>query len=162
FLVASLAPSQPPAKDPYIAFEYDVRHNFGVIVLKDPNGKVYKDPSGKTIRKQLTFETLGQTNGTLVRIDGKAVEFGTKPGKFLEEGQEDQNPSKTLWAVGKIEVAQLLEIVPGKTGKPDTLLVRFIFENKDDRPHKVGIRIMIDTAIGAPDNDGVPFRYAGG
>jgi hypothetical protein len=149
-------PAQAPApeKDPYLAFEYDYKHNFGVSVLKNP--------AGKPVKKQLTFDTHGQTNSTVVRLDGQDLEFGTGGGKFLEEGRSHQNPSKAVWAVGKVEVAQVLKVEPGKTGKLDTILVRYVLENKDAKPHKVGLRVMIDTAIGAPDNDGVPFRYAGG
>src|SRR5262249_54982190 len=41
----------------------------------------------------------------------------------------------------------------------DTALVRYTLENKDTRPHELGIRVMIDTLIGG--NDGVPFTVPG-
>ncbi|HYV37176.1 MAG TPA: cohesin domain-containing protein [Gemmataceae bacterium] len=149
-----LAPQQPGKQDPYIAFEYGPRNNFGLLVLKDPDGK--------KVKKQLTFDTMGQTNGTLVRIDAKDVEFGGEGGKFVIQGTEKDVPSRSVWKVGNVEISQILEIIQGKSGKLDTLLVRYVFENKDTKAHKVGLRVMIDSAIGAPENDGVPFQYAGG
>lgn len=154
-LVASQATGQKDTdQDPSIAFEYDWKLNFGVVISRDP--------LGRPVKKQLTFDTMGQTNGTLVRVDGKDTEFGTTGGEFLEQGKESENPSIALWKVTKIKVTQRLEITTGKTGKLDTLLVRYDLENTDSRPHQVGLRVMIDSAIGSPDNDGVPFRYAGG
>jgi hypothetical protein len=41
----------------------------------------------------------------------------------------------------------------------DTCLVRYTLENRDARPHRVGIRFLLDTFIGA--NDGVPFTIPG-
>jgi hypothetical protein len=50
--------------------------------------------------------------------------------------------------------------VPGVQSRLlDTCLVRYILENHDTRPHRVGIRFMLDTFIGA--NDGVPFTIPG-
>jgi hypothetical protein len=59
----------------------------------------------------------------------------------------------------KIEVTQHVEIVPGQSGYLDTVLVYYTLRNKDEGPHKVGIRVMLDTFIGA--NDGVPFTIPG-
>jgi hypothetical protein len=144
---------KPPSQEPHIGFEYDWKWNFGVLIVRDP--------LGKPVKKQLTFDTMGQTNGNLIRIDGKDFEFGTDVGKFIEQGSEAQNPSITVWVTNKIKVTQILEVTPGKTGKLDTLLVRYQLENTDTKPHSVGMRVMIDSAIGSPDNDGVPFRYTG-
>jgi hypothetical protein len=72
----------------------------------------------------------------------------------------------------RILVTQTVEVVPGeptetRDGKYmallDTVLVRYTIENKDpERNHKVGLRIMVDTLIGADaSNDGVPFTVPG-
>jgi hypothetical protein len=37
--------------------------------------------------------------------------------------------------------------------------VRYTIENRDERPHRVGLRFLLDTFIGA--NDGVPFTIPG-
>jgi hypothetical protein len=56
----------------------------------------------------------------------------------------------------EVRVYQRLELVVGEqTGLIDTLLVHYTLENRSTARHTVGIRVMIDTFIGA--NDGVPF-----
>lgn len=153
-LFATHASGQKLDREPHVAFDYDWKWDFGVLIIRDP--------LGRPVKKQLTFDTMGQTNGIMVRVDGKDIEFGSVGEQFGEQGSTSQNPSATVWTTGKIKITQILEIIPGKTDKLDTLLVRYHLENNDTRAHKVGMRIMVDSAIGTPDNDGVPFRYAGG
>src|SRR4029077_3319846 len=66
--------------------------------------------------------------------------------------------------IDNVHITQTLEIVPGKpSAKPaagqkrqmDTLLVRYLVENKDNRPHKVAVRITIDMYM--VNNDGALF-----
>jgi hypothetical protein len=50
--------------------------------------------------------------------------------------------------------------VPGpQSGLLDTCLVHYRITNEDTQPHRVGLRFMLDTYIGA--NDGVPFLIPG-
>jgi hypothetical protein len=57
-------------------------------------------------------------------------------------------------------VAQTVEIIPGEQSHVlDTCLISYKLENKDDQPHTVGIRFLLDTFIGA--EDGVPFTIPG-
>jgi hypothetical protein len=49
--------------------------------------------------------------------------------------------------------------VPGQSGYLDTCLVHYTIRNQDSDKHKVGIRVLLDTYIGA--NDGVPFTIPG-
>ena len=50
--------------------------------------------------------------------------------------------------------------MPGEQSRRlDTCLVRYVIENTDVRSHRVGLRFMLDTFIGA--NDGVPFTIPG-
>src|SRR5262249_16124108 len=51
------------------------------------------------------------------------------------------------------------EIVPGASREMDTCLVWYRIQNQSTLSRKVGIRVMIDTYIGA--NDGVPFTVPG-
>ena len=68
--------------------------------------------------------------------------------------------SSWLLPVGKLKVTQEAEIVAGtQSRRLDTCLVRYTLENRDTRSHRVGIRFMLDTYIGA--NDGVPFTIPG-
>jgi hypothetical protein len=60
----------------------------------------------------------------------------------------------------KVRVYQQVELVVGEqTGRIDTVLVHYTVENHSTAPHTVGLRIMLDTFIGA--NDGVPFTIPG-
>ena len=60
----------------------------------------------------------------------------------------------------KVSFTQIVEIVPGEQSQLlDTCLVRYVIENQDDKPHRVGLRFLLDTYIG--DNDGVPFTIPG-
>jgi len=126
--------------------------------------------------KRLTYAVNGSTNQTLLRVNGQEGEFGGPAGKFFERdaklppnaGAKSYAGSRSVWVSGKIVYTQILELVPSGqpfmvAGKPrlvlDTVRVRYIIENKDAKPFKVGLRTQIDTLIGA--NDGVPFTVPG-
>lgn len=66
----------------------------------------------------------------------------------------------------KVEVTQTVEIVAGEQvaagqtkRRLDTCLVRYRIDNKDEQPHRVAFRFVLDTFIGG--NDGVPFTIPG-
>ncbi len=126
--------------------------------------------------KKLTFDELGRTNNTCLRIDGKDYLFGERPGLWLARSEPlDVNPllghppegAKSVWTLNDtltrnvmIEVTQIIEIIPGAQSlKMDTCLVHYKIANKDGAPHRVGLRFLLDTYIGA--NDGVPFTIPG-
>src|SRR5262249_5396833 len=107
-----------------------------------------------------------------VRIDGREMVFGQPPGRWdpqrapLGKGPfgRERHGIRSTYVVENVRITQALEIVPGKpSGKAapgqkrllDTLLVRYTVENRDARPHKVGIRITIDMYV--IDNDGALF-----
>lgn len=59
-----------------------------------------------------------------------------------------------------IRVYQTVELVVGEqTRLIDTVLVHYTLENRSEAPHRVGLRVMLDTYIGT--NDGVPFTIPG-
>jgi hypothetical protein len=77
-----------------------------------------------------------------------------------------------LFEESKIQVTQIVEVIPDDqateldyNGKKQELrplnkvLVRYVLENTDNKEHKVGLRFLLDTFIGA--NDGVPFTIPG-
>jgi hypothetical protein len=76
-------------------------------------------------------------------------------------GQHEGQRSAWLWDRSKIRFTQVVESIAGQpdpaTDKRylDTYLVRFTVKNEDTKPHRVGLRFILDTYIGA--NDGVPF-----
>jgi hypothetical protein len=108
------------------------------------------------------------TKGTGVQqTDNVEVPF---PGKLVEReanlprddtGQHEGKRSAWLWDRQRIRLEQTVEIIAGQPDPAsdkrllDTCLVRFTLTNEDSKPHKVGLRFILDTFIGA--NDGVPF-----
>jgi hypothetical protein len=152
---------------------------FGIVTV-DP-----KHPNAAG--KKLTYSQYGTTNTTVVRIDGTDRVYGFSNGEWKslkeirdDKGQLRQSPavhSKGKWGGEKVEcvwmhsegvqVTQIVEVIPGEPVETaeglkrflDTTLVRYVIENKDNKDHHVGLRILVDTLIG--QNDGVPFTVPG-
>src|SRR5262249_48349288 len=136
---------------------------FGVIVSRDR--------LGRNILKRLTYAPNGNTNSTVLRVDGRDQAFGVA-GQWLQRppfGNQPLQTAKNIWLCnGVIQVTQALSIVPSKQPVDvggvqkrllDTVLIGYLIENKDSRAHNVGFRVQVDTLIG--ENDGVPFAVPG-
>jgi len=151
--------------DPRINVRFDGgTERFGLEMTKET------DPDNPDKRKRLTFDDHGKSNNTIVKIDGAEYTFGkTTPSNVWggRGGNLKQKPipgrkgytSTMEFRAEKVEVIQHVEIVPGQSGFLDTLLVLYTIRNRDEGPHKVAIRVMMDTFIGT--NDGVPFTIPG-
>jgi hypothetical protein len=146
---------------------------FGVRILRDADGKA--------AQKKLTFDILGRTNNTCIKVDGQEFLFGeskSNQGTPLEvrwvkrDGPLPDVPGvkydykrqgkTSIWKLNdhQVYITQTVEVVPGRQSrKLDTVLVRYSLENRDTVMHQVGIRFMLDTYIGS--NDGVPFTIPG-
>lgn len=119
--------------------------------------------------KRLTSEDDGRNNNTCIKIDGNESLFGQQPGEWVREKGKSlrfvtigskNNHWKSTWEWEKVWVTQEVQIVVGEqTRLYDTCLVRYIVDNKDTVDHQVGLRVLLDTFIGA--NDGVPFQIPG-
>ena len=156
--------------DPYVFLQF---HDKGDDKLPQPTmrfGLLARDAKNSDRRQKLTFDKHGRSNNTVVRLDGKEAIFGQPPGEWVEmrgklKGETAGRPRDGLassWLLpdGKLKVTQEAEIVAGtQSRRLDTCLVRYTLENRDTRAHRVGIRFMLDTYIGA--NDGVPFTIPG-
>jgi hypothetical protein len=132
---------------------------FGLVMLRE------KDPADPKRLKRLTWDEWGRSNSTCLRIDGAERLFGQLPGTWVEQkkpltaGGEGLASSWALRPLG-IEVTQEVQVVRGEqSGLLDTCLVRYVLANQDAAEHRVGIRFLLDTFIGA--NDGVPFTIPG-
>ncbi|MGH7170365.1 MAG: hypothetical protein ACRELG_08830, partial [Gemmataceae bacterium] len=159
----------PDLKDPEprINVRFDAeRERFGVEMPKE------KDPNFPDKPKRLTYDDHGKSNNTIIKIDGFEYKFGFKTasnrwgglrGKLKHEEIKEANHkgavSTMVFTSENVTVAQHVEVVPGQSGYLDTVLVYYTLKNKDQGKHKVGIRVMLDTFIGA--NDGVPFTIPG-
>lgn len=154
----------PVDPTPKIHYRYDTRRNFGISVAAN--------------QKRLTYSSAGTTNTTVVSVDNDTRTFGLGPFIHQEASpfdrfQGNQNNStrtKNVWRHSQqVEVTQVLDIVPGQPTQEfaggefrrylDTCLIAYQLENTDNRPHRVGLRLQLDTLIGS--NDGVPFTVDG-
>jgi hypothetical protein len=129
-----------------------------------------RDPKDAGRFKRLTFDDWGRTNNTVIRIDGNDTLFGYAPCAWMDrKGPLGKDPngrersglrSKLVVTPHKVEVTQTVEIIPGEQSHAlDTCLISYMIQNKDNNPHSVGLRFMLDTFIGA--EDGVPFTIPG-
>ncbi|HTU91078.1 MAG TPA: hypothetical protein VMF69_13455 [Gemmataceae bacterium] len=153
--------------EPRISVRFDPEtERFGLEMTQE------KDPDNPDKYKRLTYDEHGKSNNTVLKIDGYEYKFGTVTpsnvwgghgGRLkqaaIASGVRRAWESTMEFRSEKVEVVQHVEIVPGQTGYLDTLLVYYTLRNKDEGKHKVGVRVMIDTFIGA--NDGVPFTIPG-
>ncbi|NMB11138.1 MAG: cellulosome anchor protein [Firmicutes bacterium] len=108
------------------------------------------------------------TSYTTVQIDGQNYVFGGRTqtsagrqGPFgkLVVGPEvvEGNVIRTVYQLGAIEAEQMLSFTRSSTtGLKDTARIAYRLTNRDTLPHLVGMRLMLDTMLGA--NDGAPFR----
>lgn len=107
------------------------------------------------------------TSYTTVRLDGEDFVFGGpsesragyggKYGTVLEEPVLRQGTVETTCAFQGVEVRQVLELAKSSTsGLEDTARIVYEVTNRDVQPHRVGLRIMLDTMLGS--NDGAPIR----
>jgi hypothetical protein len=111
------------------------------------------------------------TSYTTVKIDEVDYVFGgpTKDqagyngvyGEMVTEPtiieQNGQKVIYTSWQLGPALITQTLSFVRSSTtGLFDTVRIAYNIKNTDERPHQIGLRIMLDTMLGA--NDGAPFR----
>ncbi|NPV52890.1 MAG: cellulosome anchor protein [Firmicutes bacterium] len=108
------------------------------------------------------------TSYTSVKIDGRTYCFGGPTEKRAGAGADygeclkpphigSGNTIAATWGFGDIEVTQQLRPVRSITsGLFDTAEIRYIVANNGTSTHDVGLRIVLDTMLGA--NDGAPMR----
>lgn len=119
----------------------------------------------------LIYKMPGQspwTSYATIRIDGIDYVFGGEPteragraalyGTMISPPQVvDGNRIETAFRIGPVEAVQTLTIIRSSTtGLLDTARIEYKLTNVGQRTHNVGLRLMLDTMLGA--NDGAPFR----
>ena len=148
----------------HVQFSEQQRFGFVCPRVREPN-----DPE-KPLR--LTRDERGITNNTIVRIDGYEYIYGVEipgvryvreQGKVMKEvpipGKDKDRAWQTVWETefGRIRITQSVEIVLGEqTRLYDTALVKYHIWNRDKEAHTVGLRLMLDTCLGA--NQGPSFQ----
>ncbi|MGE3805614.1 MAG: hypothetical protein AB7K24_13140, partial [Gemmataceae bacterium] len=150
--------------DPLVAIQFkEENQRFGINMTKAA------DPRNQDEKKRLTYAPDGSYNNTCVKIDGYENLFGQNPGGWDTDRQgqikqREEIPGRKWVSTWKfpqnVYVTQTVMVVPNDaTKKLDTVLIHYLMENRDSRAHTAGLRIMLDTFIGA--NDGVPFVIPG-
>jgi hypothetical protein len=154
--------------EPRIGVQFtEFNQRFGIVLLKEP------DPENLEKKKRLTFDESGNSNNTCTYVDGAEYLFGkTPPGSWVVDTHRTllkhvavpvpgSQGWKTVWQTPEgVRVTQTVMIVPGAQSLVlDTCLVEYVVENHSEIPHRVGLRVMLDTFIGT--NDGVPFAIPG-
>jgi hypothetical protein len=132
---------------------------FGLIITSQ------KHKGSPTGYKQLSWHPEGVTSNACLKIDGEQYLFGHPPAKWVQmeallgtdaQGKERLGRKSIARLPGKIRVTQMIEIVRGPiTGRLDMCRVQYVIENRSSKPHKVGLRYLLDTLVGT--NDGPPF-----
>lgn len=135
--------------------------------------------SGAPALSRLLYSITGKDNLSLVRVNNLISQFGVEQSRWQKEKTFESVTTPTMarvffvkadgtWATaGGLNFRQVLEVVPGQpvAGNSglrrflDTVLVRYIIQNKDNKPYTVGFRMELNTLIGL--KDGVPFAIPG-
>jgi hypothetical protein len=126
-----------------------------------------KNPNRPGQDKKLTFDPMGRTSNTCLKVDGDERLVGFPPGRWqtmaeqLFDKQENRGV-RSVWHYPeeRLTITQTVTVGRGdQSFDMDTCHVLYAIENKDTRAHDVGLRALLDTYIGT--NDGAPFIIPG-
>jgi hypothetical protein len=155
-----------------IRIEFYPRHSFGLLHREGLFGQ-----------KKLTFDEQGRSNNTVISLNGREHIFGAKPplelttqtrlpgedyGEWVEVNGTPEarlqmlRGKRAIWRYPRerVEIVQSVGLIPGEQSRQiDTCLVHYQIRNRDNQPHRIGLRFLLDTYIGT--NDGVPFLIPG-
>ena len=154
--IVPLAESRPQIDpEPRVELRSEPDGRFGLLTSTG-NPDIDSDDN-----KKLTYHNSGRTNNTRIWIDGETPYFGVSPGVSRKVQESWGNHGwEWVWSYRDVEVVQQLELVADDVShRLDTLRVKYALVNQGSQDHEVGLRVMLDTFIGA--NDGVPFIVPG-
>jgi hypothetical protein len=116
-------------------------------------GRPYPWTSFTTINIDGASYVFGGSGKKIQKRTGNKVQFG----KIISQEKTEENLITKCSFDKNIEVIQTLTLFRNpSTRVKDTILISYKVINNDQKKHKVGIRIMLDTKLGS--NDGAPFR----
>jgi hypothetical protein len=166
FPVPSLEAQRPPVKvqirdakavvvEPVLPLD-PVRH---ILTQYGGNMMINLRVDNKTMHLGFISTTF-HIDGQIVfpaRLEKINAPLPRKPGGKVRDGV------MSVYVHNNVRITQTVEVVPTRPGprapggkrRLDAVLVRYLFENKDTRPHKVGVRVNMDTFW--VDNDGCLF-----
>lgn len=140
-------------KNQYIEFGInDLNHRLELFKTTGGVPEILSDDNKYIIHQKDLSEC-----GVYIFVDGKPYKVGLA-GKNISSPfyTNNKNGIVSVWNTGKVIVRQIAEIAEGPTsGLPDSIKLTYILKNNDSIPHEIGVKIVIDTFIGA--NDNYPF-----
>lgn len=108
-----------------------------------------------------TTVRIGNQNWVYGSETDRRAGFNALYGEMIQPPTIVDDKIESCWRMGPIEVWQILSITRSNTtGLLDTAQIEYHIENIDSTSHMVGVRLMLDTMLGA--NDGAPFRVDDG
>lgn len=138
--------------DPVRRINYQFQGNMGVMVRSERNETLHLG----VISTLLKIDEQVLNPGTLGRIE---VQNARLPKTATGKGREGYY--SVYLNNNNVRITQTVEVVPTKPQgqntkrRRDAVLVRYAIENKDAKPHRVGVRIFLDTYV--INNDGCLF-----
>lgn len=104
-----------------------------------------------------TTVRIGNQNWVYGGETDRRAGFDALYGEMIQPPTIVDGKIESSWKMGPIQVWQILSLTRSSTtGLLDTAQIEYHVENLDTVPHMVGLRLMLDTMLGA--NDGAPFR----
>jgi hypothetical protein len=159
---------------PYVKLVFD-EGRLDAVCTDSMNWAVHKiDPTDNNVASvKLNWYANGVGNSIVAKIDDKENVFGfggiwarddgipKNEGKYGGKKRTYEFPKGIfVTQTVTIEPGELREVGPNEHKRIlNMCLARYKITNKDTKPHKVGLRVLMDTCIG--DNDGVPFTLPG-
>lgn len=105
---------------------------------------------------------------TTFKIDDRLMYAGNPPGRMevtnarlpRTSGGRERHGHYSIYTVENLRITQTIEVVPTKSTNQkkrqlNAGLVRYLIENKDNKVHRVGVRVAMDTFV--VTNDGAIF-----
>lgn len=159
-----LAVAQAPAGKP--AVEVTIQDDKQIVVEPimplDPQQYVQLNPQGNMfINVQVNNQNLhlGFIQ-TMLHVDGMVIFPGNPPGRMAIQnqplpagkGKKARTGFVSAYEIGKLTITQEVEVVPTKSKgaekrRRDAIMVRYLLDNKDNQPHKVGVRIFLNPFV---------------
>ena len=100
---------------------------------------------------------IGNQNWVYGNMTDRRAGSSALYGEMIQPPTEVDGKIESSWRMGPIQVWQILSLTRSSTtGLLDTAQIEYHVENLDSSSHMVGVRLMLDTMLGA--NDGAPFR----
>jgi len=117
---------------------------------------------GLTVDNNITLCCGPGAIRTNFKIDGRVVYPNAAGQQPLPPGPlgKKRHGLQASWTYDQLTFTQIIEVVPSKAAADkkrylDTALIRYVVENKGDKPRSVGTRVHIDTMCNG--NDGALF-----